>query len=193
MALLIVGLGNIGPEYAHTRHNVGFDVLDAWAKASNARFTNLRYGAVTEIVLKGKRFMLLKPSTYVNLSGKAVNYWLRAERFAMEDLLVVVDDLALPFGALRMRRQGSDGGHNGLKNINEIIGHGNYARLRVGIGNSFLQGQQVDYVLSEWNDEEQKMLPGVLDRAIDAIKAFGLTGVERAMNAFNSLPPEPRT
>ncbi|MDR2361848.1 MAG: aminoacyl-tRNA hydrolase [Prevotellaceae bacterium] len=186
MAFLIVGLGNIGPEYANTRHNIGFNVLNAWAEAAKARFTNARYGAITEVLFKGKRFMLLKPSTYVNLSGKAVNYWLQAERFEREELLVVVDDLALPFGALRMRKQGSDGGHNGLKNINESIGYQQYARLRVGIGNTFVQGQQVDYVLSEWSDEEQKALPAVLNRAIDAIKAFGLAGIDRAMNTFNT-------
>ncbi|MDR0729218.1 MAG: aminoacyl-tRNA hydrolase [Prevotellaceae bacterium] len=189
MAFLIVGLGNIGPEYANTRHNVGFDVLNAWAEATKSHFTNVRYGAITEILLKGKRFMLLKPSTYMNLSGKAVNYWIQAERFDMEELLVVVDDLALPFGTLRMRKQGSDGGHNGLKNINEIIGYRQYARLRVGIGNTFAQGRQIDYVLSEWSDEEQKTLPAVLDRAIDAIKAFGLAGIDRAMNTFNTPQP----
>ncbi|MDR1680896.1 MAG: aminoacyl-tRNA hydrolase [Prevotellaceae bacterium] len=189
MAFLIVGLGNIGPEYANTRHNVGFDVLNTWAKAANARFTSVRYGAITEIMLKGKRFMLLKPSTYMNMSGKAVNYWLQAERITAEGLLVVVDDLALPFGILRMRKQGSDGGHNGLKNINEIIGNQQYARLRVGIGNAFLQGRQIDYVLSEWSDEEQKTLPAVLDKAVEAVKAFGLTGIERTMNTFNTPQP----
>jgi PTH1 family peptidyl-tRNA hydrolase len=185
MAFLIVGLGNIGPEYVHTRHNIGFEVLDAWAKASNAVFSIARYGAITEVTHKGKRFMLLKPSTYMNLSGKAVNYWMQAERFAPEELLVVLDDLALPFGTLRMRKQGSDGGHNGLKSINELLGHQQYARLRMGIGNNFPRGSQIDFVLSEWEDEEQQALPPLLDKAADAIKAFGLMGIDRAMTFFN--------
>jgi len=185
MNFLIAGLGNVGAEYAHTRHNIGFDVLDAFAKASNAVFSTVRYGAITEVRHKGKRFMLLKPSTFMNLSGKAVNYWLQAERFQPEQLLVVVDDLALPFGTLRMRKQGSDGGHNGLNNINETLGHSNYARLRVGIGNDFGRGQQIDYVLGEWSNEEQQTLPAVIDKAVNAIKSFGAIGIERAMNVHN--------
>ena len=188
MSFLVVGLGNIGSEYAHTRHNVGFEVLDAWAKAANATFTTMRYGAITEVKHKGKRFMLLKPSTYMNLSGKAVNYWIQAEKFAIEEVIIIVDDLALPFGTLRLRKQGSDGGHNGLKNISEILGHNNYVRLRVGIGNDFGRGQQVDFVLSEWSDEEQKALPVALERAINAIKAFATIGVDRAMTEYNKDP-----
>ncbi|MDR0582676.1 MAG: aminoacyl-tRNA hydrolase [Prevotellaceae bacterium] len=186
MSFLVVGLGNIGLEYAHTRHNIGFDVVDAWAGASGAVFSTVRYGAITEVKYKARRFMLLKPSTYMNLSGKAVNYWMQAERFAIENVLIIVDDLALPFGTLRLRKQGSDGGHNGLKSINELLGHTNYARLRIGIGNDFSHGQQIDFVLSEWTDEEQKLLPPIIDKAIDAVKSFGTAGIERAMNIFNS-------
>jgi len=186
MAFLIVGLGNIGIEYADTRHNIGFSVLDAWAKASGAVFTNLRYGARAELRVKGKTFILIKPSTYMNLSGKAVNYWLQAEEIPIEHLLVIVDDLALPFGTIRMRKQGSDGGHNGLHHINETLQHQNYARLRVGIGNEFSKGQQINYVLGEWDEEEKKTLPALLERVADAAKAFGLIGIERAMNAYNT-------
>ncbi len=185
MSYLIVGLGNIGDEYADTRHNIGFMVLDAWAKASNTVFTNARYGARAEVRCKGKTFILIKPSTYMNLSGKAVNYWLQNENIPAENLLVILDDLALPFGAMRMRKQGSDGGHNGLKNINAVLGHQNYARLRMGIGNDFLKGQQIDYVLGPFVGEEQKALPALLERAADAAKAFGLAGVERAMSSYN--------
>ena len=147
MKYLIVGLGNIGAEYAHTRHNIGFTVLDALAEASSAVFTPSRYGSVAEIKYRGRTVILLKPSTYMNLSGKAVRYWVDAEKIARENLLVVVDDIALPFGALRMRAKGSDGGHNGLKNINELLGSDAYARLRFGIGGNFTQGHQADYVL----------------------------------------------
>ncbi|MDR2802353.1 MAG: aminoacyl-tRNA hydrolase [Prevotellaceae bacterium] len=186
MSFLVVGLGNIGPEYAHTRHNIGFDVVDAWAKASGAVFSTVRYGAITEVKYKAKRFMLLKPSTYMNLCGKAVNYWMQAERFAVENILIIVDDLALPFGTLRLRKQGSDGGHNGLKSINELLGHTNYARLRIGIGNDFSLGQQIGFVLSEWTDEEKNALPPIIDKAVDAAKSFGTVGVERTMTIYNS-------
>jgi PTH1 family peptidyl-tRNA hydrolase len=185
MNYLIVGLGNIGEEYADTRHNIGFMVLDAWAKASNAVFTPQRYAARTDIKFKGRTFILIKPSTYMNLSGKAVNYWMQAERIPIENVLVIVDDLALPFGKLRLRPEGSDGGHNGLKHINEIVGHQNYARLRMGIGNDFLKGQQIDYVLSAFDESEQNALPELLGRTIDAIKSFATIGVERTMNMFN--------
>ena len=188
MSFLIVGLGNIGAEYSNTRHNIGFNVLDAWAQASNAVFSNLRYGKLTQVKHKANSFFLLKPSTYMNLSGKAVNYWLQAERISIENLLVIVDDIALPFGNLRMRKQGSDGGHNGLKHISETLGHQNFNRLRIGIGHDFGQGQQVDYVLSEWDGEERKKLPDVLNKAIDAVKAFGAIGMERAMNQYNTKP-----
>ena len=140
MKYLIVGLGNIGSEYQDTRHNIGFNVLDAFAKASNAVFEEKRYGAVCEVKVKGRTLVLLKPNTYMNLSGKAVSYWMQKEKIALENLLIIVDDLALPFGTLRLRAQGSDGGHNGLKNINALLGTTNYARLRYGIGSDFKRG-----------------------------------------------------
>ncbi|MEG0498340.1 MAG: aminoacyl-tRNA hydrolase, partial [Alistipes sp.] len=158
MKYLIVGLGNIGDEYADTRHNAGFEVLDALAKASNIAFTAGRYGSVAELKHKGRTLVLRKPTTFMNLSGKAVRYWLDAEKIAPENLLVVVDDIALPFGTLRMRPKGSAGGHNGLKNITELLGHENYARMRFGIGGDFARGQQVDYVLGTWSEEERKQL-----------------------------------
>ncbi|MDR3180993.1 MAG: aminoacyl-tRNA hydrolase [Prevotellaceae bacterium] len=185
MNYLIVGLGNIGEEYADTRHNIGFMVLDAWAKASNAVFTPQRYAARADIKFKGRTFILIKPSTYMNLSGKAVNYWMQAERIPVENVLVIVDDLALPFGKLRLRPDGSDGGHNGLKHINETLGHQNYARLRMGIGNDFLKGQQIDYVLGVFDESERNALPELLTRAADAIKSFSTIGLERTMNMFN--------
>ena len=185
MKYLIVGLGNIGLEYEDTRHNIGFNVLDAFAKASNAVFEDKRYGAVCEVKLKGRTLVLLKPNTYMNLSGKAVSYWMQKEKIAPADLLVVVDDLALPFGSLRLKAKGSDGGHNGLKNINALLGTTDYARLRYGIGNDFLRGQQIDYVLGRWTDDEAAQLPPLLERGGEIITSFVLQGVERTMNAFN--------
>lgn len=182
---MIVGLGNIGAEYANTRHNIGFMVLDAFAKASNAVFTSQRYGSVAEVSYKGRTFILLKPSTYMNLSGKAVNYWMQAENIPVENVFVVVDDLALPVGTVRIRMKGSDGGHNGLKHITATLGHANFARLRFGIGDDFAKGFQVDYVLGEWTKEETALLPEKIDYAIEAIKAFGTIGVERTMNTYN--------
>ena len=186
MSFLIVGLGNIGIEYADTRHNIGFNVLDVLAGASNISFESKRLGSVAEYRFKGKSFILLKPSTYMNLSGKAVNYWMQAEKVPVENLLVIVDDLALPLGTLRMRKQGSDGGHNGLRDIAATLGHTNYARLRVGIGDNFGNGGQIDYVLGKWNDREKLELPAVCDRAADSIRSFGLVGIERTMNIFNT-------
>jgi len=186
MSYLIVGLGNIGIEYADTRHNIGFNVLDALARTSNISFNSQRYGSVAEYRFKGKSFLLLKPSTFMNLSGKAVNYWLQAEKIPVENMLVVVDDLALPLGTLRMRKQGSDGGHNGLKDISETLGTNNFIRLRIGIGDNFGRGQQVDYVLGKWREDESKELPVIYDRAIEAIKSFGTIGTERTMNFFNT-------
>lgn len=185
MKYLIAGLGNIGSEYSNTRHNIGFMVLDAFAKASNAVFTSMRYGSVTEVRYKGKTFVLLKPSTYMNLSGKAVSYWMKMENIPAENLLVVVDDVALPLGTIRIRTKGSDGGHNGLKHITEVLGHNEYARLRFGIGNDFPRGFQVDYVLGEWSKGELDVLSVKIDDAIEAIKSFGTIGVERTMNIFN--------
>ena len=186
MEYLVVGLGNIGAEYANTRHNMGFMVLDAWAQASNAVFTVGRYGATTEISFKGRKFTLLKPSTYMNLSGKAVRYWLQKTRIPQENLLVVVDDFAIPFGTLRMRKRGSAGGHNGLKSIDYELVSDDYARLRVGTGNGgFAEGHQVDFVLGELLLEEKRMLPLVLERAVEAIKCYGTEGIDRAMTRFN--------
>ncbi len=186
MKYLIVGLGNIGPEYEDTRHNSGFNVLDAFAKASNAVFEKKRYGAVAEVRLKGRTLVLLKPSTYMNLSGDAVRYWMQQEKIELEDLLVIVDDLALPFGTLRLRGQGSDGGHNGLKNINAVLGTMNYARLRFGIGNEFPRGQQIDYVLGCWTGEEKEKMPELLQKSIDIIQGFVLLGLAKTMSFYNN-------
>jgi PTH1 family peptidyl-tRNA hydrolase len=182
---LIAGLGNIGDEYAHTRHNIGFDILDVLAKTSNIRFEDKRYAFKSELKIKGRILILIKPTTYMNLSGKAVNYWLQKEKIPIENLLVIVDDLALPFGTLRLRPKGSDGGHNGLTSINEILGHQNYARLRFGIDNQFHKGQQVNYVLSTWDNEETKLLAPRIEIACDIIKSFTIIGLERTMTTFN--------
>jgi PTH1 family peptidyl-tRNA hydrolase len=186
MKFLIVGLGNIGSEYAQTRHNIGFKVLDALAGASNLFFKTDRYGDVCELKHKGKTFILLKPSTYMNLSGNAARYWLQQEKIAPENMLVITDDLALPFGKLRMRGQGSDGGHNGLKHIQQILQTSNYPRLRFGISAEFGKGQQVDYVLGEWSDEEKQTLNEHIDRACKAVLSFGHIGLARTMNEFNT-------
>ena len=186
MKFLIAGLGNIGSEYANTRHNIGFKVLEALAKESSTSFSSGRYGSIAEISYKGHKLILLKPNTYMNLSGKSVKYWLAEEKIAKENLLVVVDDIALPFGTIRLRKQGSDGGHNGLKNITELLGDKNYSRLRVGIGDTFSKGKQIDYVLGEWTDSEQKELPFVENDSIEAIKAYVFMGADRAMNVINT-------
>jgi PTH1 family peptidyl-tRNA hydrolase len=183
---LIAGLGNIGEEYAHTRHNIGFDVWDALAGASNIYFQENRYGKVAEYRFKGRIFVLLKPSTYMNLSGKAVNYWLHKENIPQENLLVIVDDLALSIGKMRLRAKGSDGGHNGLKNITEILGNENYARLRFGIGDNFSRGQQIDFVLSRWTKEEEAILQERISLALDIIRGFGTMGVHQTMNLYNN-------
>ena len=185
MKYLIAGLGNIGPEYADTRHNVGFKVLDALAKASNAVFCSDRYGSITEVKHKGHILFLLKPSTFMNLSGKAVSYWMKMEKIPIENVLVVVDDVALLFGTLRMRTRGSDGGHNGLRHITEILGTDAYARLRFGIGDDFPRGFQVNHVLSEWTPEEKTLLPEKIDAAVEAVKSFAAIGPERTMNLYN--------
>jgi len=183
---LIVGLGNIGDEYKNTRHNIGFDVLDALAGASNISFSTQRYGDVANYKFKGRNFVLLKPSTYMNLSGKAVNYWLQKEQLKPENMLILVDDIALPMGTLRMRAKGSDAGHNGLAHINQTLGHNKYPRLRFGIGDDFSRGQQIEYVLGKWTAEEQKILPERIDLAVEMIKAFGTIGLQRTMNIFNN-------
>lgn len=185
MKYLIAGLGNIGPDYEQTRHNIGFMVLDAFAKASNAVFEDRRYGFVTEMRLRNKSLILLKPSTFMNLSGNAIRYWLQKEKIENQNLLVVVDDLALPFGTLRMKSKGSDAGHNGLKHIQGLIGQ-NYPRLRFGIGDNFPQGRQVDYVLDRFSEEEQRLLPERIDMAVDMIRSFCLAGIHITMNQYNN-------
>ncbi len=185
MKYLIAGLGNIGDEYAHTRHNIGFDILDALAKASNICFEDKRYAYKAEMKYKSRLLILVKPTTFMNLSGRAINYWLQKEQILVENLLVIVDDLALPFGSLRLRPKGSDGGHNGLYDINMVLGRQDYARLRFGIGNQFNKGRQVDYVLSKWDDEEEKLLPAKIEIAGDIIKSFVTIGLERAMTTYN--------
>ena len=186
MKYLIVGLGNIGTEYAETRHNIGFKVVDALASTVGATFSADRYGAVATFRHRGQEIVLLKPSTYMNLSGKAVRYWMQKERIPIEHVFVVVDDIALPFGSLRIRKSGSDGGHNGLKNIAECLGGQNYARLRFGVGGDFPRGAQVDYVLGEWTAEEKVQLPEGLDTAGKAVLSFVTEGPDRAMNRYNS-------
>ena len=185
MKYLIVGLGNIGAEYADTRHNIGFKVLDALAGASNTLFTTARYGDVAELKHKGRTLVLLKPSTYMNLSGKAVRYWLDAEKIPRENLLVGSDDIARPYGPRRTPRRGSAGGHNGLKNIAELLGSEDFARMRFGVGGDFPRGHQVDYVLGEWTAEEREALPERLKVFGDAVLSFATIGVERTMNFFN--------
>lgn len=190
MNYLVTGLGNIGGEYANTRHNMGFMVLDAWAQASNISFSSERYGAVAQLRLNGNSVTLLKPSTYMNLSGKAVRYWLDRLKVPVSNLLVISDDLNLPYGTIRMRKNGSSGGHNGLENINQLIGTTEYARLRMGIGHDFGRGGQVDFVLGELDDMEKKELPELLGRSIEAVKAFITIGPDRAMSLFNSKKKE---
>ena len=185
MKYLIAGLGNIGPEYKNTRHNIGYKILDALAVASNINFKDRRYGFIGEYKFKGRTFLLLKPTTYVNLSGRAVHYWLKKEKIAIEKLLVLVDDLALPFGTLRIKAKGSHGGHNGLRNISEILSSNDYPRLRFGIGDNFHPNFQVDYVLSEWSREEEEQLPDKINTCIEIIQSFGTIGLERTMNFFN--------
>ena len=185
MKYLIVGLGNIGPEYQDTRHNIGFKMLDAFAEASNIAFEDKRYGFVARCRVKNAEIILLKPSTYMNLSGNAVRYWLQQEKIAVENMLVLVDDLNLPFGSIRMRKLGSNGGHNGLGHIQQVLGTQNYARLRFGIGNEFTKGRQVNFVLGQWTEEEEKNLPDRLKVVCQIIPSFCLQGMDRTMNQFN--------
>ena len=193
MNYLIVGLGNIGVEYANTRHNIGFMVLDAWAQASNIVFESGRYASTATISFKGRKFTLVKPSTYMNLSGKAVRYWMNELKIQPENLLVISDDLNIPFGTLRLRKNGSAGGHNGLTNISELLGTQDYARIRVGIGNEFGRGQQVGYVLGEFNEDERKEIPEICKRVIDGVKAWATVGADRAMNVVNTKPKPKET
>lgn len=183
---LVVGLGNIGPEYRKTRHNTGFMVVDRFAEKNNApAWEDRRYGFVNRVNIKGRQIVLLKPSTFMNLSGNAVRYWMKEENIALDNLLVVVDDLALPLGELRLKPKGSDAGHNGLKHIADILGTQSYARLRFGIGNEFPRGGQVDYVLGEFDDDDLRILPERLDVACEMIKSFCLAGINFTMNQFN--------
>ena len=182
---LIVGLGNIGDKYTNTRHNIGFKVLDHLADAGSVTFETLKLGDIATLKVKGRTLILLKPSTYMNLSGKAVKYWLEKEKVPIQNLLVVTDDLNLPFGTLRLKTKGSDGGHNGLKDIQDKLQTTKYNRFRFGISDSFSKGRQVDYVLGEWNDEENAKLKERLQVSAELIKSFALAGVNNTMNQFN--------
>jgi len=192
MKYLIAGLGNIGEEYKETRHNIGFMVLDALAGASNAVFTDQRYGMVTSIKHRGRTLILLKPSTFMNLSGNAVDYWMKKEKIPLENLLVIVDDIALPFGSFRMRAKGSPGGHNGLSHISSVLATDEYARIRVGIGNDFSKGRQSGYVLGKITPGEKQQLVKPVGIIGDMIKSFGTIGTELTMTAFNKFgKPQP--
>lgn len=186
MKYLVVGLGNIGTEYLDTRHNIGFMILDALASASNVIFESSRYADKTSIKHKGRTIILIKPTTYVNLSGKAVRYWLQKENIPTENLLIITDDLSLPLGKIRIKAKGGDAGHNGLKSIAAVLGNTNYPRLRFGIGNEFSKGRQVDFVLGAFDNDEKKMIAPQVEKAIDAIKSFSTIGIERTMNYFNT-------
>ena len=185
MKYLIVGLGNIGDEYAGTRHNIGFMMLDAFADAQGATWVDKRYGFVAKCRVKNAEMVLLKPSTYMNLSGNAVRYWLQQEKITVENMLVLVDDLNLPFGTIRIRKQGSNGGHNGLGNIQSVLGTENYARVRFGIGNNFSRGAQCNFVLGKWTDVELQLLPERLKVTSEIIPSFCLQGIDRTMNLYN--------
>lgn len=183
---LIVGLGNIGPEYVGTRHNAGFMIADRLVEDCGGSFSSCRYGDMAEVKVKNCQLMVLKPSTFMNLSGVAVRYWMNKEKMPLENLLVLVDDFALPFGAIRLRTGGADAGHNGLKNIAEQLGTQKYCRLRFGVGNDFPRGGQIDFVLGKFPPEEMKEMPARLETAADAVKAFCLSGAAFAMTHFNN-------
>ncbi len=185
MKYLIVGLGNMGPDYEDTRHNVGFEVVDALAKEQEVKFENDKLGDLAMLKHKGRTFVLLKPSTYMNLSGKAVRYWLDKHKIPKQNLLVILDDLNLNFGKQRLRGKGKDGGHNGLKNIDQMLGGNNYARLRIGIGDDFPKGRQVDFVLGKWDKKELEQLPDILHKAAQTALSFGAIGLDFTMNKFN--------
>lgn len=182
---LIVGLGNIGKEYANTRHNIGFRILDHLAKEEGLTFETLKLGDVSTYKYKGKTFILLKPSTYMNLSGKAVKYWMTKEKIALENLLIITDDINLPFGTLRIKTKGTHGGHNGLNDIQDKLNTSAYNRFRFGIGNDFGKGRQVDYVLGDWTDLEERNLPERLDKSIEVLRSFGIAGINNTMNTYN--------
>ena len=191
MKYLIVGLGNIGEEYKDTRHNIGFTVLDAMALASNTAFTDKRYGEVCQVKYKGRDLILLKPSTFMNLSGNAVDYWLKKEKIDTCNMLVIVDDIALPLGSIRMRHKGSDGGHNGLSHITTILGTNEYPRIRFGIGSGFRKGSQVDFVLGTWSPDERKSVDERISVVIEMIKSFTFVGTDLTMTAFNKAGKMP--
>jgi len=182
MKYLIVGLGNVGSEYENTRHNIGFKILDKLTKDNSISFEKSNHAYVANLSVKGRKLVLIKPTTYMNLSGKALNYWMQKEKIKIDNVLILVDDLALPFGKLRLKAKGSDGGHNGLKNINEILGHNNYARLRFGIGSEFSKGKQIDYVLGEWSANEEQELSERIEQSINIVKSFVSIGLQRTMN-----------
>jgi peptidyl-tRNA hydrolase, PTH1 family len=182
---LIVGLGNIGAEYANTRHNIGFKILDFLAKKESLDFQTLKLGALAEYKIKGRTLLLLKPNTYMNLSGKAVQYWMEKEKIEKENILVITDDLNLAFGTIRIKPKGSDGGHNGLKSIQQTLNTSDYPRFRFGISDDFKKGKQVDYVLGEWDETETSKLPERLELSIQAIQSFALAGLENTMTTYN--------
>lgn len=189
MKYLIVGLGNVGAEYEDTRHNIGFSVLDALAREENLIFSDRRYGFTCTLSYRGRQLILLKPSTFMNLSGNAVNYWMKKEKIDLQNILVIVDDIALPIGTVRMRSKGSDGGHNGLAHINAMLGTNEYARIRIGIGNGFRKGYQKDYVLSRWTPEEKETVVSKIPLVIEMIKSFAFAGVELTMTKYNTRQP----
>lgn len=182
---LIVGLGNIGAEYVNTRHNIGFKIVDFFAKKEGVNFETVKLGALAEYKFKGRTFFLLKPNTYMNLSGKAVKYWMDKENIPLENILIITDDLNLSFGKIRIKPKGSDGGHNGLKSIHALLNTTEYTRFRFGISDEFKKGKQVDYVLGDWDEQEKTALPERLELASEIIKSFGTAGLENTMTAFN--------
>jgi len=183
---LIVGLGNIGEKYANTRHNIGFKILNHLAKKEEIQFSSEKLGAIAKFRFKGRSFILLKPSTYMNLSGKSVKYWMTKENISLENVLIICDDLNIPYGSLRLKPKGSAGGHNGLKDINALLNTQHYARLRFGVGNTFSKGRQVDYVLGKWDANELEEMDEKLEKISEAIKTFGLIGVDKTMNGLNT-------
>lgn len=185
MKYLVVGLGNPGAQYAGTRHNIGFDVLDALAKEKEVEFKVDRLSDKAELKFKGRNLILIKPTTYMNLSGKAVQYWLQKEKIPIDRLLIISDDIALPFGKLRLKGKGSDGGHNGLKDIQQVLQTSSYSRLRFGVGSEFSKGRQSDFVLGKWSDEESKLLPERINKSVDFIKSFSTIGLAMTMSALN--------
>lgn len=185
MKYLIAGLGNIGSDYDDTRHNIGFKVLDSLVKESGTSFSSGRQADVAEVKYKGRTLVLIKPTTYMNLSGKAINYWLQQEKIPLDRMLIITDDIALPFGTIRIKGKGSDGGHNGLKHIIQTVGHNKWARLRFGVGAEFQRGRQVDYVLGKWSEEETDRMPERIEKCIGAVQSFSTIGLERTMNFFN--------